>query len=151
MQPVTLFDLAAQQARWLSVRQSSVAGNIANVNTPGYRAADVEPFEKVLDSKHVAIKATDPRHISTGIGGTNIAVRSEENDAVAMPSENSVVLETELMKAGEVRRMFEAVGMTVSRLMRVRFGPINLPPRLKRGRFLELNETEIRRLLELIA
>jgi 23S rRNA pseudouridine2605 synthase len=54
-------------------------------------------------------------------------------------------------KNREVRRMFEAMGMTVSRLMRVRFGPINLPPRLKRGRFLELNETEIRRLLELVA
>ena len=54
-------------------------------------------------------------------------------------------------KNREVRRMFEAVGMTVSRLMRVRFGPINLPPRLKRGRCLELTETEIRRLLELVA
>ena len=107
MEPVNLFDLAAQQSRWLAVRQAAIAGNVANVNTPGYGAAEVEPFEKVLDSTHVAIKATDPRHISTGIGGTNIAVRTEENDAVAMPSENSVVLETELMKAGEVRRMFE--------------------------------------------
>ena len=50
----------------------------------------------------------------------------------------------------EVRRMFEAVGMTVSRLMRVRFGPINLPSRLKRGKSMELNEVEIGRLLELI-
>jgi 23S rRNA pseudouridine2605 synthase len=54
-------------------------------------------------------------------------------------------------KNREVRRMFEAVGMTVSRLMRVRFGPINLPPRLKRGQHLELNETEMRRLLQLVA
>ncbi len=51
----------------------------------------------------------------------------------------------------EVRRMFEAVGLTVSRLMRVRFGPINLPPRLKRGKSLELDEAETRRLLELVA
>ncbi len=51
----------------------------------------------------------------------------------------------------EVRRMFETVGMTVSRLMRVRFGPINLPPRLKRGKWLELDETETRRLLALVA
>jgi 23S rRNA pseudouridine2605 synthase len=50
----------------------------------------------------------------------------------------------------EVRRMFEAVGMTVSRLMRVRFGPINLPSRLKRGKSMELNEAEIERLLELV-
>ncbi|SCX87225.1 ribosomal large subunit pseudouridine synthase B [Nitrosospira sp. Nl5] len=51
----------------------------------------------------------------------------------------------------EVRRMFEAAGMTVSRLMRVRFGPINLPPRLKRGSWMELDETEIKRLLALVA
>jgi 23S rRNA pseudouridine2605 synthase len=50
----------------------------------------------------------------------------------------------------EVRRMFEVLGLTVSRLMRVRFGPINLPPRLKRGMWLELKDTEIGRLLELI-
>jgi 23S rRNA pseudouridine2605 synthase len=46
--------------------------------------------------------------------------------------------------------MFEAVGMTVSRLMRVRFGPVNLPSRLKRGKSMELNEAEIGRLLELV-
>jgi 23S rRNA pseudouridine2605 synthase len=51
----------------------------------------------------------------------------------------------------EVRRMFETIGVTVSRLMRVRFGPINLPPRIKRGQWLELNEKEIRRLLALLA
>lgn len=50
----------------------------------------------------------------------------------------------------EVRRMFEAAGMTVSRLMRVRFGPINLPSRLRRGKSMELNEAEIGRLLELV-
>ena len=54
-------------------------------------------------------------------------------------------------KNREVRRMFEAIGLTVSRLMRVRFGPVNLPPRIKRGQWLELEEKEIRRLLSLVA
>lgn len=43
----------------------------------------------------------------------------------------------------EVRRMFEFFGLTVSRLMRVRFGALSLPPRLKRGQFYELNESEV--------
>ncbi|MDD2664532.1 MAG: pseudouridine synthase [Dechloromonas sp.] len=47
----------------------------------------------------------------------------------------------------EVRRMFEAVGCTVSRLIRVRYGPFVLPPQLKRGRCQELTETEVKALL----
>ena len=43
----------------------------------------------------------------------------------------------------EIRRMFEAVGVTVSRLMRVRYGPLGLPPRLKRGMAIELSPEEV--------
>lgn len=46
-----------------------------------------------------------------------------------------------------LRRMFEALGLTVSRLIRVRFGPIGLPPRLKRGQVIELAQREVRQLL----
>lgn len=47
-----------------------------------------------------------------------------------------------------VRRMFEALGIQVSRLMRVRFGIVDLPPRLKRGNWVELKEPEIKQLLD---
>lgn len=55
-----------------------------------------------------------------------------------------------LLKEGRnrvVRRLFESQGLTVSRLMRVRFGIIALPPRLKRGQFIELAAEEVQRLL----
>ena len=51
----------------------------------------------------------------------------------------------------EVRRMFEALGLTVSRLIRVRFGPVNLPPRLKRGMWIELMDIEVEQLLKLVS
>lgn len=46
-----------------------------------------------------------------------------------------------------VRRTFEALGLPVSRLMRVRFGIINLPPRLKRGMSTELDAGEVAQVL----
>jgi 23S rRNA pseudouridine2605 synthase len=50
-----------------------------------------------------------------------------------------------------VRRMFGAVGITVSRLMRTRFGPFELPPRLKRGQWLRLEADEVERAVQQLA
>ncbi|MEM5341722.1 23S rRNA pseudouridine(2605) synthase RluB [Paraburkholderia azotifigens] len=47
----------------------------------------------------------------------------------------------------EVRRMFEAVGLMVSRLIRTRHGPIALPRGLKRGRWEELEDNQVRSLM----
>ena len=49
----------------------------------------------------------------------------------------------------EVRRMFEAVGLTVSRLIRTRYGSMTLPSGLKRGRWEEMDEHDVRSLLAL--
>ncbi|WP_250538265.1 MULTISPECIES: 23S rRNA pseudouridine(2605) synthase RluB [unclassified Caballeronia] len=48
----------------------------------------------------------------------------------------------------EVRRMFEAAGLMVSRLIRTRHGPIALPRGLKRGRWEELEDNQVRSLME---
>lgn len=47
-----------------------------------------------------------------------------------------------------VRRTFEALGLTISRLMRVRFGIINLPPSIKRGKMAELGSGEVQMILD---
>jgi 23S rRNA pseudouridine2605 synthase len=47
----------------------------------------------------------------------------------------------------EVRRMWESQGIKVSRLIRVRFGPVNLPRSLRAGKIVELDKSEISQLL----
>ena len=47
----------------------------------------------------------------------------------------------------EVRRMFEAAGLLVSRLIRTRHGSVTLPRGLHRGRWTELEENQVRALL----
>jgi flagellar basal-body rod protein FlgB len=107
MEPVNLFNLASKQAEWLAVRQSSVAGNIANASTPGYTATDVLPFEKVLDQTDVSLHATQSGHLGSGSIQAGLAVRPQDYSGAIMPSKNTVVIEDELLKAGEVRRAFE--------------------------------------------
>lgn len=107
MQPVNLFSLATRQAEWLSARQAAVAGNIANVNTPGYRAVDVEPFDKVLDRAGVALTATQQGHFGVGASEASFGRRDDDRTTAVLPSDNTVVIEQELMKAGEVGRTFQ--------------------------------------------
>jgi 23S rRNA pseudouridine2605 synthase len=47
----------------------------------------------------------------------------------------------------EVRRLIEALGRRVTRLMRVRFGPIALPPGMRRGQHRELDAADVGRIL----
>jgi 23S rRNA pseudouridine2605 synthase len=47
----------------------------------------------------------------------------------------------------EVRRLFEAVGLTVSRLIRVRYGSISLPAGLRRGDFAEIERDDVKAMM----
>jgi len=50
----------------------------------------------------------------------------------------------------EVRKLWESQGVKVSRLKRVRFGPIFMPSKLKRGQHQELSQKEVEKLLKLV-
>jgi len=50
----------------------------------------------------------------------------------------------------EVRRMFEVLGLMVSRLIRTRYGVVNMPPQLKRGQMQELERDELDTLLKAV-
>ena len=53
-------------------------------------------------------------------------------------------------KNREVRRLFEALGMTVSRLKRVRYGPVILPSWLRTGQWTSLQQQDIHGLFKIL-
>ncbi|WP_333793794.1 flagellar basal body rod protein FlgB [Hyphomicrobium sp.] len=102
MDAINFFSLASQQNRWLTVRQSVVAQNVANVNTPGYKALDVEPFDAVLNATGIEMRRTEPRHLSPS-GAAGADAQTEENGKwQIVHSGNSVSLEEQMLKSGEV-------------------------------------------------
>jgi flagellar basal-body rod protein FlgB len=103
---IHLFDVVSRHNRWLSVRQSTIASNIANADTPGYKSLDVEPFEKVLESTRLTMNATHPGHLTDGATkAAAVDIRKSEPWETTY-SGNSVSLEQELINAGDVNRAY---------------------------------------------
>jgi flagellar basal-body rod protein FlgB len=103
---IYLFNVVSRHNQWLSVRQSTIASNIANANTPGYKSLDVEPFEKVLESTRLAMNATHAGHMTDGsTKAAAVDIRKSEPWETTH-SGNSVSLEQELINAGDVNRAY---------------------------------------------
>ncbi|KQS65621.1 flagellar biosynthesis protein FlgB [Rhizobium sp. Leaf371] len=107
MQPIQLFELASRQAQWLAVRQNVVAGNIANANTPHYASKDIKPFDSVMKETGFQLAATNPAHFTSGPLSNQVTETSLVEDGEVQQSGNSVEIEKELMKSGEVKRDYE--------------------------------------------
>lgn len=105
MDSIFLFDLASQRNQWLSVRQAAISSNIANANSPGYEAQDVQPFESVLQSSRLEVARSNPLHVAPS--GQRMGDLEEVEDSWhTYNSGNSVSLEKEMVKAGEVNSAY---------------------------------------------
>ena len=99
-----VFRLASQRTEWLSSRQVLIAGNVANANTPGYQAQDLQPFSAVLNSTQVSMTTTNPMHMTPSEEELNAARAIDEDPSDETISGNSVRLESEMMKLSDVNR-----------------------------------------------
>ena len=86
---------------WLSARQTVLARNVANANTPGFKPEDLAPFAP-QGASALELAATDQRHIE----GTGMRVdprRVAEKRYELRPSGNAVTLEDEMSKLADVQ------------------------------------------------
>lgn len=107
MQPLSLFDLSYRKNEWLSQRQSVIAVNIANANTPGFKAKDLSSFEDVMQaSTSLPLSATNEHHIIPADTQSDLGHPRNVNGSEVMHSGNDVNLEQEFLKSGDVMRQY---------------------------------------------
>ena len=93
-----LFDLAERRLAWIDRRQGLLAQNIANANTPGYVARDLQPFAQTLARVTPGLSLTDPMHLQPP-AGSNPAARARA--AERAPDGNAVSMDVELTKVAD--------------------------------------------------
>lgn len=100
-----LFDLASRHMTWLAERQAVTASNIANADTPGYRAKDLAPFSDYLEATPSQIATTSPLHMSLSPGEVSGSSRIAGASWGSGHSGNNVSIERELMAASTSNRL----------------------------------------------
>jgi flagellar basal-body rod protein FlgB len=98
-----------QVIRQATVRNGVLTSNIANVDTPNYRAKDVK-FSQVLGNE-MSMTVTDARHIRSG-PGENASGEVQEEDGKPWADKNNVEMDQEVAKMTENAMLFEA-GITL--------------------------------------
>ena len=100
MENLSLFELASSLARHASQRHRVIAENVANADTPGYRARDVEDFRATVNEAFTA-RATRPGH--SGTAETLRAPRVFELELPPEPNGNNVSVEDQAVRAAQAQ------------------------------------------------
>ena len=117
-----LTQMAQAMARQAGARMGVIAENVAQADTPGYKARDLPAFaETYRDS--APLRATRPGHL--GASERPMMPEARVVPATGAPNGNTVSLEGEMVKAAEARQSHEmalAIYRSTSDLVRTALG-----------------------------
>lgn len=103
---IGLFRLAERRLSWVDQRQEVLAQNIANADTPGYRARDLAPFEASLAEQGVSLARTSPAHLD---GSAALSAGPRERSSGKAPDGNTISMEEQLGKVADTAGTQELV------------------------------------------
>ena len=107
--------MAQDLARHSGARQSQIARNIANADTPGFRARDLVDFAETYRGTQAdadGLRMTRPGHAASS--ETQTAFRSLDLGGEASPNGNTVSLEAEMVRATQAKSTHD-LALTVYR------------------------------------
>ena len=103
---IGILQMAQDLAAHASSRQSVIAQNIANADTPGYKARDMatfaESFRETADMR-ASSRPVRAGHIALGVRGSGGAIFEAAEFGAESPNGNTVSLEDQLVRAADVK------------------------------------------------
>lgn len=105
---IPLFNIMKTKLQYMSERQSVLAQNIANADTPNYRAKDLTApdFKKIVSAHGQAVQnlqltTTNSKHIAPAGSSTSFKVIKRDKTDELNPDGNNVAVEDEMAKVAE--------------------------------------------------
>jgi flagellar basal-body rod protein FlgB len=119
---IPILSMLRTRLQWAQERQRVLAENVANADTPRYRARDLAPlkFEAPGEAARtvpsaVALATTEPAHIA-GLGVSRPQFRTESKaNYEVRPTGNAVNIEEEMMKVAANQMDYQAATAVYSR------------------------------------
>lgn len=113
---ISIFSMLRTRMQWHQERQRVLAENVANADTPNFKARDLAApkFDSALTTASVDLARTAPAHLS-GPGGTGSRFRSEREQFEVRPRGNAVSLEDEMMKVAANQMDYQAASALYGR------------------------------------
>jgi flagellar basal-body rod protein FlgB len=117
------FDVAKRALNGLSARRDMIGQNIANVDTPGYKAQEVsfegvlkQTIEKTFDRiPPVALKTSKGRHLQGGSSAADLLQVGYRQGGSARADGNNVDIDQELTQMTETGIRYQAITQAVSK------------------------------------
>jgi flagellar basal-body rod protein FlgB len=113
---IDLFQVAGDRMRYLTERQTLIARNIANADTPGYKAQDLAPFTPASASggtaatgvSPVVLAQTNPVHLQLepDAAESQQPVATQADYGGEKPTGNTVSVEEQMIKSADVSNAF---------------------------------------------
>jgi flagellar basal-body rod protein FlgB len=97
MDDLAILRMADAVARHSATRHRIISDNIANADTPGYKARDIEPFQDVF-ARESAMRATREGHVG-GADRRTFSARPDSAMGAASPNGNDVALGDQMVRA----------------------------------------------------
>ncbi|WP_299640501.1 flagellar basal body rod protein FlgB [Devosia sp.] len=121
---IGLLDALGEKMRWHQARQTLLAENVANADTPGYRGRDLkavgfEEHMQSLSTVKIATVATQPGHIAVSSSDADRFGARTMNSFEITPEGNGITLEDEMMKVAGNQMDYQAITALYTRSVKL--------------------------------